>query len=278
MTILSSCSSDDTDAASPAERRITVEVTEKPLSAGNGTPKQIATRTDATTTATLNAFSMNYQTNQYKFTKSEQTWSTNSWPSSVANDTKIDFYAYNSGTFQWNSGSPYLSFSVDASDAFDQTDLLVATHKNIAYSDAQGKVSLAFDHACAAIRFNVRKTEGVRERNVVVKSVVLTGVKNRGEYHYDAAEPSAEWQNLSAADPPSYTLTNSDITLTTEYQELPCHYLFLPPQNKAHLTLTVSFTVDGNSASSHDFRWTSGTWDAGREHVINIDLGTAIVK
>ena len=37
----------------------------------------------------------------------------------------------------------------------EQTDLLVAEHKQISFNDASGHVSLCFDHACAAVRFNV---------------------------------------------------------------------------------------------------------------------------
>ena len=280
---LAACSSDDQDEPKQEPRLITVEVTENPLLDASGTPKQLPTRTEAATTSeSLAAFSMNY-TGDYKYDceKSGETWNTspNTWPVS-GNDTKIDFYAYNDGDFLWNSGNPYLSFTMNT-DAFNQTDLLVATHKAISYNDAKGKVSLDFDHACAAVKFNIYKTTGVGEKSVIVKSVVLSGVKDKGDYYYNE---ETKWKSLSvSADSPlidgytpaSYLLTDGDITLTTDKQALPCGYLFLIPQSKVGLTLTVKYTVNGD-ASEYAFNL-SGTWEAGTEYIVNISMGTSII-
>lgn len=275
---LAACSSDDQDEPKQEPRLITVEVTENPLLDANGEPKQLPTRTEAATTSeTLSAFSMNYTGDYtYGFTKTGGSWDTNTnkwdWPVS-GNNTKIDFYAYNDGTFQWNSGNPYLSFTMDAS-ASNQTDLLVATHKAISYNDAKGKVSLDFDHACAAVKFNIYKTAGVGKKSVIVKSVVLSGVQNKGDYYYNK---ETKWQSLSLPGSASYTLTTGDITLTTDKQALPCGYLFLIPQSKKGLTLTVYYTVDGGTETSYAFNL-SGTWEAGTEYIVNISMGTSIIK
>ena len=58
----------------------------------------MTTRTEAaTTTATLNSFTMNCQVGESSwnktFTKTDNTWSTFVWP--VSDDTKLDFYAHN---------------------------------------------------------------------------------------------------------------------------------------------------------------------------------------
>ena len=270
---LAACSSDDQDEPKQEPRLITVEVTENPLLDANGTPKQLPTRTAAATTSeSLAAFSMNYTAGyKYDCEKSGETWNTNpnTWPVS-GNDTKIDFYAYNAGTFQWNSGDPYLNFTMDAS-ASNQTDLLVATHKSISYSDAKGKVSLDFDHACAAVKFNISKTTGVGDKTVIVKSVVLSGVKNQGGYYYNV---DTKWQGVKGS--ASYTLTTGDITLTTEKQPLPCGYLFLIPQPKEGLKLTVTYTVNNGTEQSHDFNL-AGSWEAGVEYFVNINMGTAVI-
>jgi len=271
---LAACSSDDQDEPKQEPRLITVEVTENPLLDANGTPKQLPTRTAAATTSeTLSAFSMNYTGDyKYDFKKTDGSWNTNTWPD-IGKDTKIDFYAYNAGNFLWNDGKPYLSFKMDAS-ASNQTDLLVATHKEISYNDAKGKVSLDFDHACAAVKFNIYKTAGVgEEKSVIVKSVVLSGVKNQGDYYYNNVD--TKWQSLSGS--ASYTLTTGDVSLSTEKQELPCGYLFLIPQSKEGLTLTVSYTVNGGEELSHVFNLT-GSWAAGVEYIINISMGTSIIK
>ena len=46
-----------------------------------------------TTTETLNSFAVHYEGNRYNYIKEGGTWSTGSWPTDVANDQKIDFYA-----------------------------------------------------------------------------------------------------------------------------------------------------------------------------------------
>ena len=274
-TMLVACSSDDVEEPQLPEepRLLTVEVTENTLLDTNGAPMQAPTRTEAPiTTETLKKFSMNYQSSQYDFTKTSGTWSTNSWPTTVGTDAKIDFYAYNAGTFYWNGGNPYVSFEMSASEGFNLTDLLVAKHQNISFNDAGGKVSLTFDHACAAVKFCISKTSGVGEKNIVVKRVELSGVRNRGEYHYNT--PAWEYLPGSAI----YTLTVSDITLTTEKVTLPCGYLFLIPQTKEGLKLTVTYTVDADeTVKSHDFNL-SGEWRAGTEYVVNINMGTSIIK
>ncbi len=269
---LAACSSDDQDEPKQEPRLITVEVTENPLLDANGTPKQLPTRTAAATTSeSLSAFSMNYTgAYTYGFTKTGGSWNTIDWPVSVGNDTKIDFYAYNDGTFQWNDGKPYLSFMMNT-DAFNQTDLLVATHKAISFNDAKGKVSLDFDHACAAVKFNISKTTGVGDKSVIVKSVVLSGVKNQGDYYYNSE--GTKWSSLSGS--ASYLLTDGDITLSTDKQALPCDYLFLIPQSKEGMTLTVKYTVNGD-ASEYTFKL-SGTWEAGKEYIVNISMGTSII-
>lgn len=282
---LAACSSDDQDEPKQEPRLITVEVTENPLLDANGTPKQLPTRTAAATTSeTLSAFSMNYTAGyNYKISKNDDgSWNTNpnTWP--VTDNSKIDFYAYNDGNFLWNDGNPYLSFTMDAS-AFNQTDLLVATHKAISYNDAKGKVSLDFDHACAAVKFNISKTAGVREKSVIVKSVVLSGVKNQGDYYYNNEGTKWQFQSLPGSasytydgySSASYTLTTGDITLTTDKQALPCDYLFLIPQSKDGLKLTVNYTVNGD-ASEYTFNLT-GTWEAGTEYIVNISMGTSII-
>lgn len=261
---LVACSSDDEPIIVPEPRPLTVEIAENTI-VSTSAPQQTPTRADAaTTTATLTAFSMNYQENKYGFTKTSGAWSNATWPS-VGNDAKIDFYAYDGGEFIWNDGAPYISF-VMGSDAFAQKDLLVAD-TTAAYSDNKGKVSLMFNHACAAVRFYVRKSV---EQSVIITSVELAGVQSKGDYHY----ASSAWQSLSTQK--TYTLTNANMRLTEEKQLLPCGYLFIIPQKKEGLTLRVSYTVDG-AAKNYDFKLT-GTWAAGHSYVVNVNMGNKVIN
>lgn len=263
---LVACSSDDEPIVTPELRPLTVEISENDI-VSTSTPQQAPTRADAaTTTTTLNSFSMNYQDSQYSFNKTNGEWSTATWPSEVGNDVKIDFYAYNSGNLNWNSNDPYVSFDM-GDNAFSQKDLLVAKN-TVAYNDNGGKVALTFDHACAAVRFYIRKSV---DQSVTINSVELSGVLSKGDYHY----VNSEWQSLSYSN--TYTLTNtSSIELTAEKQLLPCGYMFIIPQSKEGRTLKVSYTVDGN-AKEYTFNL-SGTWAAGHSYTININMGTKVIN
>lgn len=261
---LVACSSEDDPVAQPQPRLLTVEVAENVIVSASA-PQQAPTRTAAaTTTATLTAFSMNYQESQYYFMKTGDQWSTGTWPSGTSNSEKLHFYAYNGGTLNWSSNDPYVSFDM-GNNAFTQKDLLVAD-TTAAYSDNSGKVSLMFDHACAAVRFNVLKSV---DKSVIITGVKLADVKSMGEYHY----ANSAWESLS--EPKTYTLTNDNITLTTTKVQLPCGYLFIIPQTKIGLTLKVNYTVDG-VAKSHDFNLT-GEWKAGHSYTININMGNTVI-
>lgn len=266
LACLAACSSDEEEVtpANDTPLPMTVEVTENAMTDENGARKQAATRGTEITGETLSAFSMNYQENKYDFSKEGTTWTQHTWPNV---DEKIDFYAYNDGTFIYNSGNPYVSFTVDNTPA-SQKDLLVATHKQISYNETKGVVTLAFDHACAAVKFTICKTAGVGDKAVVIKSVELSGVKNSGYYYYNNDE-SSKWQEASGT--ATYTLTNSDITLTTEPVDLPCGYLFLIPQDKSGLTLTVNYTV-GGEAKEWSHTWNSGSWAEGTSYIVEINM------
>ena len=262
-TGLMACSSDDKNDVKEEPRLMIVDV-------------QGITRGDApTTTATLNSFSMNYEDNKYNFTKNG-TWSTNTWPSVGGNDQKIDFYAYTGGTFNYNSGNPYVSFTVEETVA-NQHDLLVAEHKQISFNDASGHVSLLFDHACAAVLFTVQITNKLHTNlsgDLTVNSIILNNVSSRGDYSYY----SKTWSNVS--DSRYYTVTNGAITVTTTPQEVAQGYLYMIPQtHEANGTegtyLEINYTT-GNVAKKATIPLAID-WKAGESYPINIKLGTTTI-
>lgn len=275
------CSDSDAPEEQPAKRLLTVEVSENPLTdEATGAPALGITRSENyTTTESLDAFSMNY-TGSYKYdlTKSGSTWTTNDWP--VDNNVKIDFYAYTGGDFIYSAADPYVSFEVDQTVS-SQHDLLVAVHKDIAYNDAGGKVSLSFDHACAVVQFNVQLTNtlyGNLKRNLTVNSIVLRNVNNQGQYHYnDNATPS--WTLVGELS--SFELVSGPIYYVgTEQQRLPCDYLFMIPQSRAAngttgTYLEVNYTT---SAAKTAIIPLTINWQAGYLYTINIRLGTTLIK
>lgn len=257
----------------PSPRLLTVEVSENPMQDNEASAREMKRTAAATTTATLSSFTMNYTDAWYNnFTKTGGTWSTADWPYGVNENTKIDFYAYNAGSFQWNSGTPYVSFTMDE-DAFSQKDLLVATHKQISYNDAKGKVSLTFDHACAAVQFQICQTKTVTEQkhSFTINSVVLKNVHKDGDYNYDSGWTLGS--NLT-----DLTLTNRTITLTTAYQLLPCQWLFLIPQSQDGIQLEIKYTVDEGAEKTKILNVGTDSWEQGKQYTVNIRVGSSFLS
>ena len=275
---LAACGDNDDAVTTPVEpaptpRLLTVEVSENPMQDNEASAREMKRTAAATTTATLSSFTMNYTDAWYNnFTKTGGTWSTADWPYGVNENTKIDFYAYNAGSFQWNSGTPYVSFTMDE-DAFSQKDLLVATHKQISYNDAKGKVSLTFDHACAAVQFQICQTKTVTEQkhSFTINSVVLKNVHKDGDYNYDSGWTLGS--NLT-----DLTLTNSTITLTTAYQLLPCQWLFLIPQSQDGIQLEIKYTVDEGAEKTKILNVGTDSWEQGKQYTVNIRVGSSFLS
>ena len=275
---LAACGDNDDAVTTPVEpaptpRLLTVEVSENPMQDNEASAREMKRTAAATTTASLSSFTMNYTDAWYNnFTKTGGTWSTADWPYGVNENTKIDFYAYNAGSFQWNSGTPYVSFMMDE-DAFSQKDLLVATHKQISYNDAKGKVSLTFDHACAAVQFQICQTKTVTEQkhSFTINSVVLKNVHKDGDYNYDSGWTLGS--NLT-----DLTLTNSTITLTTAYQLLPCQWLFLIPQSQDGIQLEIKYTVDQGAEKTKILNVGTDSWEQGKQYTVNIRVGSSFLS
>lgn len=198
----------------------------------------------------------------YSLSKGGTGWSAtpNLWPD-VDNEEPVSFYAYNAGDF--DSSDNYISFTVNE-NASTQTDLLVAKRENITYKATGGKVSLTFDHACAAVNIRVKRTEEVGA-DLAVTSIKLEGVANEGDYYYNSG-----WKDLSGS--ATYTLSNANISVTTSEQTMTCGTLFMIPQtlgSDAKVVFrngtTVKATVPLNGA----------VWEPGRRYTMIIQVGTA---
>ena len=268
----------------PSPRLLTVEVSENPMDNEEACARVMNRTTAATTTASLSSFTMNYTDAWYNtFNKESSGWSTVTWPDDVGNDTPIDFYAHDGGTFQWNDGNPYLNFTMN-NDAFNQKDLLVATHKQISYNDTKGVVSLTFDHACAAVQFQICQTKKVTDegKNFIINSVVLKNVCKNGDYYYDSG-----W--TLGSDRTNYTLTNileNTLTstlektsiLTTDYQPLPCKWLFLIPQSQDGIQLEIKYTVDEGAEKTKILNVGTDSWEQGKQYTVNIRVGSSFLS
>ena len=263
----------------PSPRLLTVVVGENPMQDESAPSREMTRAGDATTTASLTAFSMNYENNKYDFTKKSGTWSTIYWLDGLASDTQIDFYAYNGGTFNWNSGNPYIAFTTDSEVAF-MKDFLVAKHEKISYDVAlaEGKkwtgedkvavVSQTFDHACAAVQFKIYKEESTAYS---VSSIVLKDVRTQGDYYFNNTGSTPKWQNVGTTK--DYELHTSSIAVTNAHQLLPCGWLYLIPQSKSGITIDVTYSKAGAASTTKTLNLSSGTWEAGMQYTVNIKIG-----
>lgn len=280
-----SCSSDDSmtpiDEVKTPQRPISVEVSETPF--GNTTEARQLTRAAITDLTSFSAFTMTANKDNLSVEKKNGKWEVDgSWPD-VDNNTSVNFYAYSDGTYNDNSGTPYISFIMDE-NASAQHDLLVATN-TVSFNDHQGKVPLTFDHACAAVAFNVQITSTLKTKlgsTLTVNSIVLRNVSNTGNYYFG----SSTWGDVKAGDdpktPPHYTLTNGDITVDNTPQALSSNYLFVIPQTRAAngttgTYLDVTYTFSGQKETSATIPL-SVNWEAGKQYTINIKLGTTLIQ
>ena len=234
LTLLSACSSGH---KGQPRRLLTVEVSEPATG-----------RADS-----LHIFQMNYENNQFIVEKQDGTWGSLSWPRDIGDDKKIDFYAYNSGTFHYNEGNPYITFTADEL-LRSQKDLLVATHKGIAYSDADGTVSLHFSHACAMVSVSVKG------ESITVNSVVLCNVKTEGDYYY-----SEGWKNVRSVEGRESRVKSLESRV--EGQE---SMFYVIPQSKDSIQLEVSYTA-GGTAKTKTLPLT-GEWQMGKEDKVIVEI------
>ena len=277
-----SCSSDDSmtpiDEVTPPQRPISVEVSEAPF--GNTTEARQLTRAAITDLTSFNSFKMtanNPAKDNYEVTKNGSWVVNNNWPRDVNDNASVTFYAYSDGTYYDNSGTPYISFSMDE-DASAQHDLLVAKN-TVSYNDHQGKVPLTFDHACAAVAFNVQitnklKTKKLSNGTLTVNSIVLRNVSNSGKYYFG----TSTWGDVSGS--AYYTLTSGNITVDTEAKALSSNYLFVIPQTRAvngttGTYLEINYTLSGSKQATIPL---SVNWEAGKQYTINIKLGTTLIQ
>ena len=274
-----SCSSDDSmtpiDEVKTPQRPISVEVSETPF--GNTTEARQLTRAAITDLTSFNAFTMTANKDNLSVEKKNGSWVVDgSWPYGVDGNTPVNFYAYSNGTYNDISGTPYISFIMDE-NASAQHDLLVAKN-TVSYNAHQGKVPLTFDHACAALAFNVKitntlKTDKLSNSSLTINSIVLRNVNNTGRYYFGG---TPAWQNVSGS--AYYTLTSGNITVDTEAQALSSNYLFVIPQTRAAGTyLEINYTLSGSKQATIPIPL-AVDWVAGSKYTIDIKLGTTRIQ
>jgi hypothetical protein len=199
-------------------------------------------------------------------TKTDGKWTT-SWPGGDASK-KWNFYAYNVGNeSDFNEGNPEVSFTMEE-DVANQKDFLVAkTAEEKSYSETGGKITLTFDHACAAVQFFVYKEESA---TYVVKEIKLLHVNKQGDYHFS----SNTWSDISSPENfTNFTLTTGEITPSGTKTPLPKGWLYVIPQSKKDMKLQIKYTKDGGKEEKTRTMDLSGSWEAGYQYTVNIKIG-----
>lgn len=245
ILLLAACANDDEPTGQQVQNTypLTIEVTETPMTG----EEMGSSRAAITTISTLTTFYLNYQYNsvysgsgdKQSITNASGTWSGGSWPSDAGeghSDVNVTWYAYTDGTFNWPNEGPKKAYINCANDEFSngQKDVLVSTTVKTWNNSNKGHLSFAFEHACAAVRFYVKKASNISSNSLSVSSVVLKHVAKHGKYYFD----DGTWtpKTTEASDFTDYTLYfGSDKSITSSYTPLngtteDNSYLFLIPQ------------------------------------------------
>ena len=277
---LAACSKDSEDEpttttpTNPAERKLIVKVSETPWVNQDGKARE--TRGSVITTQTLTSFSMHYNTDNYSVSRNSvnSEWSTdpNTWP--VSDNTSVSFYAHTAGTYNYieSSGDRYVSFTADE-NAQKTYDLLVSKIENVTYSGTKGVIWFTFDHACAAVDFNIKMTDALfekRKSSLNVNKVELQHIAKTGEYRFATNEWSVGGVYTN------YTLTSGDMTVTTDLQPLHCGTMFFIPQEFSDNNTKLVITYDTDKTAEISLNGIK--WEAGTYYPVDIVLGTSLIQ
>ena len=147
--------------------------------------------------------------------------------------------------------------------------------QQIAYSDAGGRVSLSFNHACAAIQFKIGQSKTLAYKSVTFNSITLVDVNNSGKYYYNQ---TPAWQEQSGN--AYYTLedaTSIPIPVSTKTNEgarsLSCGCLFMIPQAHSNAKIHIVYNTDKTA----EILLGDINWEAGKLYTISIRLGTKTI-
>ena len=305
LVLFAACSSDDDGQVaqdSSQEQKqpqktypLSIEVAENPMvQEGEGGSSRRAAQT---TTSSLSTFFLNYkygsyypendeavETTKQTLNKVSETWDGGTWPVAADPSDVVTWYAYTDGTFHFTGGSPNKAYINFVSDEFSSgtKDVLVSTTADT-WTHSGGNLNFTFNHACAAVRFLVKKSSNLGDNTLSVSSIVLKHVVKHGKYFYD----TNDWTltNGNALDFTDYSLySGSDKDLgSSSYTYLNGSendsYLFLIPQELEGNVSTGTYVEIAWKSSYGSKSGTakiplSKTLLKGHQHDIKISIGT----
>ena len=286
----------------PTERKLVIGASANPWLDENGNARE--TRGAVITTETLKNFTINFwlysdktffgvsrvgnDINNSWIPTPKESESVTHWPN-IGNDTSISFYAHTAGTCNKDdSGNYYVAFRGEEASGF-QHDLLLSKITNVTYNGTGGVIWFTFDHACAAVEFNIQITNKLKkEKNIeslTVNSVALKNIANTGDCYYSTGSGN-QWKNVGDLSDSSdqkgytnYTLTTGALTVTTTPQSLPCNTMFVIPQTlREDAGVEIKYTLPSQAKKDTIISLAGTEWEAGHLYPINIVLGTTLIK
>lgn len=290
---IAACSGDDDDPVTGGLQQplpLTITVDEKPLLNPDASSQAPATRTAITTTASLTAFTLDYQyirsgelqSGNNSVTKDENgNWSAGYWPTESGESTEVGWYAHTDGTIV-NQTDPYLNFAVEEL-ATSQKDLLVASTSGTK-AGTGGRLTLTFDHACTALRFYVKKAKNLDDHTLTVTSIKLCNVVKDGKYYFATSSwtPGSTRTLFTLYEGSGMTLGYTDYTLLNSDED---DYLFMIPQTmtawdtttdiasaQTYIQLECSITGATNYSGLAYIPF-AATLEAGMQHDVTINIG-----
>ena len=292
---IAACSADDDDPVTDGLQQplpLTITVDENPLLNPDASSQAPATRTAVTTTASLTAFTLDYQyirSDELQYGKNSVkkdvngNWSAGYWPTSAADNTPVSWYAHTDGTIV-NQTDPYLNFAVEEL-ATSQKDLLVASTSGTK-AETLGRLTLTFDHACTALRFYVKKAKNLDDHTLTVTSIKLCNVVKDGRYYFRTSSwtPGSTRTPFTLYEGTGMTLPSTDYTLLNASDD---DYLFIIPQTltawdtttaiasaSAQTYIQLQCSIDGGSTySGLAYIPFAATLEAGIQHDVTINIG-----
>lgn len=277
----------------PTERKLVIGASANPWLDENGNARE--TRGAVITTETLQRFSMhayssellaNYTVNRDNINNSWIPTPDNNqggWPGGI--DDLISFYAHTAGDcYKDDSGNYYVAFGSEEASRF-QHDLLLSKITNVTNSGTDGVIWFTFDHACAAVEFNIQITKKLRNQlktALTVNSVVLKNVAKTGDCYYSTGSGNhiGEWKNVVVPQGGYYTLTDAEVmSVDTVPIPLPCNTMFVIPQTlREDAGVKINYTLSGQAKKDTIISLAGTEWEAGHLYPINIVLGTTLIK
>ena len=282
------CSSDDEEQAATTGTTLLIEVSEEPMTYTVGS-RSVGTRSAVYTMDNVNTLYLSDNSTRediYKWpiNRDGNRWSVQnySWPSSL---NEVSFFAWNtSSTLYYDSGY-YIPHTVDQ-NASSQTDLLVAT---TTVPRNSSKIQLSFNHACAAVHFTISKTAKLSGCQVIVKTVKLHNIIDKGYYYIGRANP---WDYGDSKTYYTIRSTEGEVIGTDPTPLMAANdYMFMIPQSLTawdksselkDCYFSIECTIKGTIETKQiNFDGTAyipfaPAWEAGTMYTVDILLGTAL--